>query len=111
MLARRSSCRNIRVLHHFEPPTTEDEIRAADLQYVRKVSGRQKPLQGEEADFEHAIETVAAGTRILLARLAVRGPARTREGEREESQASLEATRPATRALNCARTAWPPCEA
>jgi hypothetical protein len=79
-------CRNIRVLHHFEPPTTDDEIRAAALQYVRKVSGRQKALQGEEAEFDRAVESIAAQTKALLATLTSRGPARTREGEREKAK-------------------------
>src|SRR4051794_25409835 len=80
-------CRNIRVLHHFEPPTTEDEIRAAALQYVRKVSGLNKPSQADTAAFERAIDEVAATTSRLLGALSARGDARTREAEREKGRA------------------------
>lgn len=79
-------CRNIRVLHHFEPPTTDEEIRAAALQYVRKVSGTQKPAATEEAAFARAIDEIATTTKVLLDSLRVRGPARTREGEREKAR-------------------------
>ena len=80
-------CRNIRVLHDFEPPTTEDEIRAAALQYVRKVSGMQKASRGSEAAFERAIDDVARATSALLASLPARTEHRTREGEREKARA------------------------
>ena len=79
-------CRNIRVLHYFEPPTTPDEIRAAALQYVRKVSGMQKGPKGFEDAFERAIDQVTAATTALLEQLPVRGEARTREGEREKAR-------------------------
>lgn len=79
-------CRNIRTLHHFEPPTTPEEIRAAALQYVRKVSGQVKPPKGHEAAFEAAIEQVFAATSELLEALPLRGEARTREGEREKAR-------------------------
>ncbi len=79
-------CRNIRVLHHFEPPVTEDEVRAAALQFVRKVSGHQKAPAGADAAFEKAIEDVAATTRALLTKLPARGEPRTREGEREKAK-------------------------
>lgn len=80
-------CRNIRVLHHFEPPTTDDEIRAAALQYVRKVSGLNAPSRADQEAFERAVDEVAASTRKLLGGLTERGPARTREGEREKAKA------------------------
>ena len=80
-------CRNIRVLHHFVPPTTEEEVRAAALQFVRKVSGMQKPSQAAEAAFTRAIDEIAASTSRLLAGLPERGVARTREGEREKAKA------------------------
>ncbi len=80
-------CRNIRVLHHFAPPTTEEEIRNAALQYVRKVSGMHKPSQASEAAFARAIDEIAASTGRLLAVLPARGAARTREGEREKARA------------------------
>ena len=79
-------CRNIRVLHNFEPPTTPDEIRAASLQYVRKVSGLQKPPQADVAAFEAAIEAVTVATTTLLESLKSRGSVRTREGERDKAQ-------------------------
>ena len=79
-------CRNIRVLHHFEPPSTEEEVRAAALQFVRKVSGYQKAPSGVDAAFEKAIDEVAATTRALLAKLPERGEPRTREGEREKAK-------------------------
>jgi hypothetical protein len=74
-------CRNIRVLHHFEPPTTVDEIQAAALQYVRKVSGSTRPSQANQAAFDAAVEAVAAATAHLLEQLEARGAPRTREGE------------------------------
>jgi hypothetical protein len=79
-------CRNIRVLFHFEPPTTEDEVRAAALQYVRKVSGTTKPSAADEAAFAKAVDDVAASTTRLLAALHPRGAPRTREGEREKAK-------------------------
>jgi hypothetical protein len=88
-------CRNIRVLFHFEPPTTHDEIRAAALQYVRKVSGVQKPSVADTAAFERAVDAVAASTQALLGSLAPRGEARTREKEKEKAKQkwALRATR------------------
>ena len=80
-------CRNIRVLHHFQPPTTEEEVRAAALQYVRKVSGINAPSAADREAFERAVEEVAASTRRLLGGLSERGPARTREGEKEKAKA------------------------
>jgi hypothetical protein len=80
-------CRNIRVLHHFEPPTTKEEVRAAALQYVRKISGTQKPTTDEREAFDRAVEDVAAVTERLLGSLAPRGQIRTREGEREKARA------------------------
>ena len=58
-------CRNIRTLHNFEPPTTQDEVRAAAVQYVRKVSGMQKPSHANEASFEQAVDDIAAATAKL----------------------------------------------
>ena len=79
-------CRNIRVLHHFQPPTTPDEIHAAALQYVRKVSGLRAPARSDVEAFERAIDEVAEATSRLLAALPSRGDARTREGEREKAR-------------------------
>src|SRR5208282_55604 len=64
--AERLMCRNIRVLHHFEPPTSPEEIRAAALQFVRKVSGHQKPAVADEAAFARAIDEVTRTTERLL---------------------------------------------
>lgn len=84
-------CRNIRVLHHFEPPTTEEEIRAAALQFVRKVSGMNEPPKVDEDLFAHAIEEIAATTsRLLHALHPPRTPARTREREKERARARWE---------------------
>jgi hypothetical protein len=80
-------CRNIRTLYNFEPPTTRDEMHAAALQYVRKVSGMQKPSHANEAAFERAVEAVAAATRQLLAELVTAAPARDREVEAERRRA------------------------
>jgi hypothetical protein len=81
-------CRNIRPLFHFEPPTTEDEVRAAALQYVRKVSGMNAPSAANSEAFGAAVDAVAEATRALLGQLAPpRGPARTREAERAKAKA------------------------
>lgn len=81
-------CRNIRVLHHFQPPTTPEEIRAAAEQYVRKVGGiRSKPAKSDLDAIERAVEAVANATTTLLDTLPARGEARTREGERERAKA------------------------
>lgn len=74
-------CRNIRVLHNFDPPTTDEEIRAAALQYVRKVSGFTKPPVGDQSAFELAVDAVTSETKRLLDALRIREPLRTREGE------------------------------
>jgi hypothetical protein len=79
-------CRNIRVLHHFQPPTTPDEVRAAALQFVRKVSGLNAPAVADEAAFARAVDEVTATTERLLAALPPRGKVRTREGEREKAR-------------------------
>lgn len=72
-------CRNIRVLYNFEPPTTQDEIHAAALQFVRKVSGFTKPSKTNEAVFAIAVEEVAAATRKLLSSLETSAPPRDRD--------------------------------
>jgi hypothetical protein len=83
-------CRNIRVLHHFKPPTTPDEVEAAALQYVRKVSGMQKPPKDAEAAFDKAIQQIAKITTALLDSLPERGEPRTRDGEKEKARARWE---------------------
>ncbi len=80
-------CRNIKTLHNFEPPATEDEIRAAALQYVRKVSGSQRPSKANEAAFARAVEEVAHVTHHLLAELVTAAPPRDREVEAERARA------------------------
>ena len=79
-------CRNIRTLHHFEPQTTPDEIRAAAVQYVRKVSGMTRPIKGGEATFEAAVDAIAQATTSLLDLLPARGEPRTRDGEQAKAK-------------------------
>jgi hypothetical protein len=74
-------CRNIHTLFNFEPPATDDEVRGAAVQYVRKVSGFTKPSQANEAAFEQAVEEVTAATRRLLAELVTTAPPKDREVE------------------------------
>jgi hypothetical protein len=74
-------CRNIKPLFNFEPPTTEDEVRASALQFVRKVSGFTKPSQANEEAFDRAVEQVTAVTRELLDRLVTNAPPKDREVE------------------------------
>ena len=80
-------CRNIRELHNFAPPATEEEIRAAALQYVRKVSGSTKPSKANEAAFERAVDRVAAATAELLAEFVTNAPPRDREVEAAKRRA------------------------
>jgi hypothetical protein len=74
-------CRNIRVLHNFEPPTTDDEVEAAAIQYVRKVSGTTRPSAANQEAFDEAVRAVAAATRTLLDGLVTKAPPRDREVE------------------------------
>ena len=74
-------CRNIRQLHNFEPAATSEEVRAAALQYVRKVSGSTKPSQANQAAFDSAVEQVAHVTEHLLADLVTAAPPKDREIE------------------------------
>jgi hypothetical protein len=74
-------CRNIHTLHNFEPPASEEEVRAAALQYVRKISGSSKPSQANHEAFERAVDDVAAATARLLAGLVSAAPPRNREVE------------------------------
>ncbi|HET7556204.1 MAG TPA: DUF2277 domain-containing protein [Gaiellaceae bacterium] len=74
-------CRNIHTLFNFEPPATDDEVRGAALQYVRKVSGFTKPSQANEAAFDRAVEEVAAATERLLAGLVTNAAPKDREVE------------------------------
>jgi hypothetical protein len=80
-------CRNIRTLHNFEPPAREDEVRAAALQYVRKISGSTKPSRANEAAFDRAVEAVTAVSAELLASLVTTAPPRDREVEAAKAKA------------------------
>lgn len=80
-------CRNIKTLYHFEPPANEEEIRAAALQYVRKVSGFNQPSKVNEAAFQAAVEAVEAATRTLLESLKTNTPPRDRAIEAARLQA------------------------
>lgn len=80
-------CRNIRVLANFEPPATDDEIRAAALQYVRKVSGTTQPSAANQQAVAVAVDAVAEATRTLLESLVTRAAPRNREVEAEKARA------------------------
>jgi hypothetical protein len=80
-------CRNIRTLHNFEPPATEDEVRAAALQYVRKISGYTKPSQANEQAFNDAVDEVTRISEDLLSRLTTNAAPRDREIEAEKARA------------------------
>jgi hypothetical protein len=83
-------CRNIRTLYNFDPPTTRDEVQAAAVQYVRKVSGMNKPSRANEAAFERAIAEVAEVTKRLLDSLVTTAPPRDREVEAARRRARAE---------------------
>ena len=80
-------CRNIRQLHNFEPPATSEEVHAAALQYVRKVSGSTRPSQANAAAFDEAVREVAAATERLLGRLVTAAPPKDRETEAAKARA------------------------
>ena len=80
-------CRNIRTLHNFEPPATDDEIRASALQYVRKISGFSKPSQANAEAFERAVDDVAAVSARLLGELVTNAPPKDREVEAAKAKA------------------------
>jgi hypothetical protein len=80
-------CRNIRTLHNFNPPATEEEIRASALQYVRKVGGTSKPSQANEAAYERGVAAVADATRRLLDELVTSAPPKDREVEAAKARA------------------------
>jgi len=84
-------CRNIRTLHNFDPPATDEEIQASALQYVRKISGSTKPSQANAEAFDEAVEEVAAVTRQLLDRLVTAAPPKDREVEAAKAKARSEA--------------------
>jgi hypothetical protein len=74
-------CRNIKTLHHFQPPATPAEIRASAVQYVRKLSGMRQPSRANRESFDKAVEEIYAATTRLLTALDGHGPPRTRETE------------------------------
>ena len=80
-------CRNIRPLHNFEPPATSDEVAAAALQYVRKVSGATRPSQANQAAFDRAVAEIAHVTQHLLDDLVTTAPPKNREVEAEKARA------------------------
>jgi hypothetical protein len=80
-------CRNIKILFNFDPPVTPDEIRAASLQYVRKITGFNKPSQANEAAFNAALEEIAASSSRLLHTLATNAPPKNREEEAAKAKA------------------------
>jgi len=80
-------CRNIRTLYNFDPPVTEEEIRAASLQFVRKISGFQKPSKANEAAFQQAIDEIAAVSGRLLRSLETTAPPKNREEEAAKARA------------------------
>jgi hypothetical protein len=79
-------CRNIRTLYNFEPPASEDEVRAAALQYVRKVSGFNKPSAANAEAFDRAVEAVAEASSTLLASLTTKAPPKDREAEAQKAR-------------------------
>jgi hypothetical protein len=83
-------CRNIRTLHNFDPPATEDEVHASALQYVRKISGSTKPSQANAEAFADAVAAVEDATRTLLDRLVTAAPPRNREAEAAKARARAE---------------------
>ena len=80
-------CRNIRQLHNFDPPATKEEVEDASLQYVRKISGSNKPSKANQEAFDQAVAEVSAATRKLLDSLVTKGPPKNREVEAEKRRA------------------------
>jgi hypothetical protein len=80
-------CRNIRTLYNFDPPATEEEVRAAALQYVRKISGFTKPSRANEEAFARAVDTVAHASLHLLTELRTTAPAKNRDAEAAKARA------------------------
>ncbi|HEY8625344.1 MAG TPA: DUF2277 domain-containing protein [Solirubrobacteraceae bacterium] len=80
-------CRNIRTLHNFDPPATDEEVHASALQYVRKISGFTKPSQANQAAFDRALEAVTAASTELLSELTTNAPPKNRELEAAKARA------------------------
>lgn len=83
-------CRNIRTLHNFDPPASEEEVQASALQYVRKISGSTKPSQANAEAFDAAVEAIAETTRTLLDQLVTSAPPKDREVEAAKARARSE---------------------
>ena len=83
-------CRNIRTLYNFEPPATDDEVRAAAVQYVRKISGFTKPSAANAEAFDRAVEAVTEASRTLLGELTTNAPPKDRETEDAKRRARFE---------------------
>jgi hypothetical protein len=84
-------CRNIRQLHNFDPPASQEEVDDASLQYVRKISGSNKPSKANQEAFDVAVQEVAAATHKLLDSLVTNAPPKDREAEAEKRRARAEA--------------------
>jgi hypothetical protein len=80
-------CRNIKILFNFDPPVTDEEIRSASLQFVRKISGFNKPSKSNEGSFQAAVDEIAAVSTRLLRSLETNAPARNREEEAAKAKA------------------------
>ena len=86
-------CRSIRTLHNFDPPATDEEVDAAALQYVRKVSGSARPSRANQEAFDRAVEAIAQETRSLVDSLVTRAPPKNREVEAAKARARAAARR------------------
>jgi hypothetical protein len=89
-------CRNIHVLHNFDPPATSEEVNAAALQYVRKVAGTTRPSRANQAAFDEAVEVIAHATAHLLEHLSTSAPPRNREEEAAKARARAASRYPAS---------------
>jgi hypothetical protein len=89
-------CRNIRTLHGFEPPATDEEVHAAALQFVRKISGSTRPSKRNQEAFDEAVEAIQAIARTLVDRLETQAPPKNRELEAAKARARFVARRPRT---------------
>ena len=89
----RAVCRSIRTLHNFDPPATDEEVAAAALQYVRKVSGSARPSRANQDAFDRAVEAIARETRTLVDALVTRAPPKNREVEAAKARARAAARR------------------
>jgi hypothetical protein len=83
-------CRNIRTLFNFEPPASDDEIRAASLQFVRKLSGATTPLKANEAAFDRAVDEIFGASKTLLTTMVSSAPAKNRDAEAAKARARAE---------------------